>query len=171
MAADKYLKNMGSYDEEVAGTQTSTGATEAGKIVALNDDGVLDETLMPPGIVPLVYKVVASEALVAGNFVNLWDDSGTLKARKADATTIDKKADGYVRDNADADEEVNVYVEDWNDKLSGLTLGAEYFLSDSTPGGVTATAPSTGTHIVQYLGKAVSATKLIVEIDRPTKKA
>lgn len=174
MSANKYLVDAGAYDQEVAATQTSTGAPNANEIVALNADGVLDPTLMPPGIVPMLTIATASEALAAGDFVNLWNDTGTLKARKADASVpnVAKKADGYVRDNYLINAiDVKVYVEDFNDKVSGLTVGSDYFLSDTVPGGVTATAPTTAGYISQYLGAAVSATKMIVEMDRPTLRA
>ena len=173
MAGKPYLVDAGAYNKEVAATQTSAGVANANEIVALNAAGVLDVTLLPPGVTPLVQPAIASEAIDAGDFVNLWNDSGTLKARKADASTptVGKPADGFVRDNALLGATVNVYNTDYNDQLSALTIGADYFLSDVSPGGIITPAPTTSGHIAQYLGKAVSATKMLIEIERPVLKA
>lgn len=50
------------------------------------------------------------------------------------------------------------------DAFGGLTAGATYYLSDSTPGGITLTAPTSGS-FQQALGFARNATTLVVIID------
>lgn len=49
--------------------------------------------------------------------------------------------------------------------FTGLTVGATYYLSESTPGAITTTAPSTVGSIVQEVGFARSSTTLVVFID------
>jgi hypothetical protein len=49
--------------------------------------------------------------------------------------------------------------------LSGLTAGSAYFLSPTTAGAMTATAPSTVGQFVQRLGRAKSATVLLIQVD------
>jgi len=146
---------------------TSSGAGDAGKIVGLDSAGRLDQTMMPIGVGPETKSVVSSENLSAGDFVNLWNDGGTIKARKADATAVGKRAHGYVVDAVTAPASVNVYFESINNQLTGLTLGETYWLSDTTAGGLTTTPPADATEIVQELGVAVSATELAVEIGKP----
>ena len=101
----------------------------------------------------------ASEALGAGDLVNIWNDSGTTKARLADASAS-KQADGFVLVNVDSGDPATVYSQGANDQLSGLTGGEEQYLSANVPGGVTATAPTGSGNLVQRVGKAYSATAL-----------
>lgn len=102
---------------------------------------------------------VASENLTAGGLVNVWDDSGTLKVRLADASAS-KQADGYVLADVDLGDPATVYSQGTNGQLSGLTAGLEQYLSASVPGGVTSTMPTGSGHLVQRIGKAFSATAL-----------
>lgn len=101
----------------------------------------------------------ASENLAAGDLVNIWNDSGTPKARLADADD-DRQADGFVLADVDSGDPATVYSQGINDQLSGLTGGIEQYLSASTPGGVTASPPVDSGDLVQRVGKAFSATAL-----------
>ena len=49
--------------------------------------------------------------------------------------------------------------------FSGLTVGATYYLSDTSPGGVTSTAPTGPGTKVQEVGTGASSTRLYVDID------
>jgi hypothetical protein len=51
--------------------------------------------------------------------------------------------------------------------LTSLTPGVAYYLSGSTAGAATATAPSTAGHISQEIGIAVSATAIAFEQQQP----
>ena len=51
--------------------------------------------------------------------------------------------------------------------LSGLTPGATYYLSATTAGSLTSTAPSAVGQTVVRIGKALSATELDINIQRP----
>jgi len=164
--ADKYLyNNQGTLTEKQA-TVVSTGATDAGKIVALDSTGKLDNSLMPVGIGADTKVLPASENLAAGNFVNVFNDAGTTKVRKADATVAGKEANGFVLSAVTAGNDATVYFEGTNNQLSGLTGGTMYFLS-TTAGGVTSTAPSGSGNIVQKVGRALSATEINVEFSDP----
>lgn len=157
--ADKYLRHNNGRAVETEATVTSTGASEAGKIVALDGTGKLDETMLPSGVGAEVKSMVASESLSAGEFINVWDDTGTLKMRKADAAT-NKPAHGFVLDAVTADASGNMYSDGINDQLTGLTGGPTMYLSATTPGGATATVPSGSGHIVQVLGPRLSDTEI-----------
>lgn len=164
MPADKYLipnNAIGGYKEQAA-TDTSAGIANAGDIVALDGTGKLDMTLMPSGVGASTKVIVTSENLSAGDWVNVWNDSGTLKARKADATTNGKVADGFVLSTVTSGNNATVYFRGTNTQKSGLTVGSIYFLH-TTAGGETTTAPTGAGNIVQVLGKAVSATEIEFE--------
>jgi hypothetical protein len=144
---------------------TSVGAGDAGKIVALDSAGKLDPSLLP-SIDADVSTLPSSENLTAGNLVNVWNDAGTMKVRKADATTSAKRSDGYVLANVTSPANALIYHDGLISGLTGLTLGARYYLS-TTPGGVVVEA-STGVasgNLVQYIGIARSTTEIVYEPD------
>jgi len=163
--ADKYIRNNAGVLTEKEATVVSAGAADAGEIIALDGTGRLDVSVMPVGIGPDVYQIEASETLVAGDFVNIWNDGGTAKARKADATTTGKFAHGYVLAGVTSGNAATVYFEGTNTQVSGATPG-QTFLS-TTAGGFTATAPSASGNVVQRLGIAVSATEINFERSQP----
>lgn len=162
MAGDKYIYNNAGVKTERALLQTSAGAGSAGKGVALNASGKIDDTMLPT--VETV-TLPSSENLADGDWVNIWDDGGTISVRKADASGgVGKKVDGYVKAAVTSPDNAVVYKGGVNDHESGLTAGAVHYLS-ATPGAATDTAPSTAAHIVQVLGKASSATEMIADIE------
>lgn len=101
----------------------------------------------------------ASEALGAGNIVNIWDDAGTPKVRLADATAEGKEAHGFVLAAVASAASAIVYFSGLNTALAGLLPGQTLFLS-TTPGAVTDTAPSSTGNIVQSLGEAYSTSAM-----------
>ncbi len=163
MAGNKYIANNSGKLKEVAAIQSTTGASDAGKIPALDSAGLLDISMMPVGVGAEVVVAASSESLTAGDFVNLYNNAGTINVRKADATNNTKPADGFVLANVTSPANATVYlISAINTAVSGLTVGADYYLS-TTPGSVTSTAPSSSGNIVQRLGKARTATALIFE--------
>lgn len=186
MATKKYLKNNSGVITEEASVDSSAGAGDAGKIVALNTSGVLaasivnsvtsssgagdtgkvvaldgsgkiDNTMMPTGVGADTATITASEALSAGDLVNIHNSTGA-KVRKADATTAGKEAHGFVLSSVSNGASATVYFEGSNTSVTSLTAGV-YYLS-TTAGGVTATAPSSSGNVVQRVGFATSATAL-----------
>lgn len=169
--AAKPIQIISNRPTEVEVSVSSAGAGDAGKIVGLDAAGLIDPSMMPVGIGADTASVPASENLTAGDYVNLWDDTGTVKARKADASAANasKKAWGFVLSNVTSPANALVYFEGKNTAVSGLTGGTEYVLSHTTPGGVVALASGTSTagHILQVLGEAISATVISTEIQAP----
>lgn len=164
---DKFIQQVAGVLTEKQASNQSAGAGDAGSIVALNAQGVIDTTMLPPGVGAATYSIEASQNLDAGDFVNIWEDAGTAKVRKAEASDIGLKAHGYVLEAVTSGSNALVYTDYFNDQLSGLTPGVTYFLSQSAPGELTATAPSDTDEVVQRVGVAVSATRLDVEISQP----
>lgn len=106
-----------------------------------------------------------SENIAAGSIVNLYLNGGVLTARKADATTTGKEADGFVIATTLSGANATVYFSsNTNTAASGLTIGGEYYL-DTTAGGVVlaASSPTGAGNVNQYVGKALSATSLVFE--------
>lgn len=167
MPTDRLIKlnlTTGSMDQ-VALLDTSAGAGDAGKAIALDSTGKLNLNMMPTGVGPELQNIVTSEDLAAGDWVNVYDDAGTPTARKADATNGLKRAHGFVKTSVTAPAAVDVYFDGANNVLTGLTVGARYFLSEATPGGGVTTPPATAGNLVQYLGTALNATTIAF---RPT---
>jgi hypothetical protein len=159
--ADKYLYNNAGTITEREATASSAGAANAGDVVALDSAGRIDNSMMPVGIGADTATVEASENLAAGDFVNIYNSSGA-KVRKADASTAGKEAHGFVLAAVTSGQNATVYFEGTNTQVSGQTPGPVY-LSASTAGLATSTAPSGSGNVVQRLGVAVSATAINFE--------
>lgn len=156
--ADKLIQLIDGVLTEVEATVTSAGAGDAGKVPALDAAGKLDETVLPSTVGAQVTSAPASENIADGDIVNLWDDSGTIKVRKADADSIATRAVGFVKAGYSTSQSVTVYLSGTNDHVTGLTVGPVYLAT--TAGGITSTPPSGSGDIVQPIGFAVSATEL-----------
>lgn len=156
--ADKYVYNNAGTLTERAAIVTSAGAGDTGKIIALDTTGRIDNTMMPVGIGADTQVITASEALAAGDLVNIWNSTGA-KARKADASVAGKEAHGFVLAAVSNAAAATVYFEGTDTQVTGLTPGVQ-FLSASTPGLATGTAPSGTGQVVQRVGFATAATAL-----------
>lgn len=162
--ADKYifLDPVTGFSREREGTVTGGTAGQAGDILALDASGRIDESVLPVGLGPDVYNSLASEILTAGAFVYV--DSGAEIAN-AFAGVSGFPALGFVLTPSAIGEPATVYFEGQNNALTGLTPGARYYLSDTTPGGVTTTPVSGTGKKHQYLGNAISTTTIAFERD------
>ena len=187
MAAPRFLANIAGRIKMIATIVTSAGAADAEKVPSTNEDGVLDPSLLnaattgadkvvmtlpdgtlDPSIMPIgigadVKVLVASETLAVNDLVNIWNDAGTPKARKADATAEGKEVHGFVKAGVASAANASVYFEGRISGLAGLTAGARQYLSASSPGLMTDTAPNTAGNVVQFVGVAVSATEIDFE--------
>ena len=159
MAAKKYLKvGTDGRPTEQAATVVSAGAGNDGDLVALDAAGKLDASVLPVGVGQNVDAIAASENLAAGDWVNKYDNGGTINVRKADNSN-GRLADGFVLAAVTAPASATVYGPgELNNQCSGLTVGAETFLG--TGGAETATVPTASGALVQRLGTAISATAM-----------
>lgn len=156
MAAEKPLQLIDGVITEVEATVESAGVADAGKIVALDASGHIDETVLPSTVGAQVTTAEASESISNGDVVNVWDDAGTTKVRKADADSINTRCIGFVKAGYTTGQTATVYLAGNNDALTSLTIGPLYL--STTAGGVTSTPPTGAGEIVQQVGFAVSAT-------------
>lgn len=108
----------------------------------------------------------ASEALIYGDVVNIFDNAGTLQVRKANATNNTKPAHGFCTTLA------GIAAGSYGECIlnhglltgvAGLVRGSRYFLSTAA-GLVTTVAPVAAGNIEQALGIALSATTLLYNI-------
>lgn len=165
MAGDKFLYNNAGTITEKVSNQASAGAGDAGKIVALDSTGRIDNTMMPVGIGADTAVITASEALAAGDLVNIWNSTGA-KARKADASVAGKEAHGFVLAAVSSAAAATVYFEGTDTQVTGQTPGP-VFLSATTPGLATATAPSGSGQVVQRVGFATGTTAINFQSQPP----
>lgn len=160
MAAKKFLRLVNGVLTEIFGVQTSAGAGNAGDLVSLDDSGRIDNSMMPVGIGADTSTISASETLAAGDWVNVWNNSGA-KVRKADATTAGKEAHGFVLAAVTSGNPATVYFEGTNTQVSGQTPGPVFLKTTAGVGGPT--VPSASGNVVQQIGVAVSATAVNFE--------
>lgn len=160
MAAKKFLRLVNGVLTEIFGVQTSAGAGNAGDLVSLDDSGRIDNSMMPVGIGADTSTISASETLAAGDWVNVWNNSGA-KVRKADATTAGKEAHGFVLAAVTSGNPATVYFEGTNTQVSGQTPGPVFLRTTAGVGGPT--VPSASGNVVQQIGVAVSATAVNFE--------
>lgn len=157
MAGEKFLKHSGGSFVETESVQVGGSGSED-KIPSLDSAGRLDTTMMPTGIGADTQLIEASESLSAGDLVNIWNDGGTPKVRKADATSSGKEAHGFVIAAVTSGANATVYFEGNNEQVTGLTAGKLYL--SSTAGGVSNTAPSSTGNVVQVVGFATAAASM-----------
>ncbi len=165
MPAKKFLRLVSGVITEVFGVQTSAGAANAGDVPVLDDTGRIDNSMMPVGIGADTAVIAASESLGAGDWVNIWNDAGTAKVRKADATTAGKETNGFVLAAVTSGNPATVYFEGTNTQVTGQTPGPVYLQTTAGTGGTT--IPSASGNVVQSIGVAVSATAVNFERSAP----
>lgn len=149
------------YSKVASGLNISTQSSITIGVLGAGD---IDPLLLLDSVI-----VTASQNLAAGDLVNIWNSSGA-KVRKADGSTTGQDAHGYVIAAVTSGNPATVYLEGPNTHVTGLTPGTQ-FLSDSTAGLATATAPTTAGHVVQRVGFAASATSLVFERGDPITRA
>lgn len=161
MAAKKLLRLVSGIVTEIVGVVTSAGASNDGDFPVLDSTGRLDSSMMPVGIGADTYVGVAGETIAAGAYVYI-DAAGEVF--NASAASGGNAAMGFCTAGFSASADATVYFEGRNTGVTGKTVGARQYLSDSTPGGTVETAPSGAGKKVQFLGNAISATSIDNEI-------
>lgn len=109
--------------------------------------------------------VVASEALSAGDLVNVWDDAGTPKLRKASALAKGKEANGFVTAAYGAGATATLNFGGVDSAATGLTPGPIWL--STTPGRAQSTPPTGAGQVVQRVGFAYSATEFMFQPQVP----
>lgn len=159
MSVQRFLALISGKISEVVPLTVSAGAGSSGSLVALNGAGAVDISMMPAGIGGNTFTGPASAAISAGMLVNIYSNAGVMSIRPADSSATGSKADGYATEAISSGSTGTVNLGPGAiTGLSGLTVGSDYYLG--TVGVATVTPPATAGNVVQYVGKAVSATAL-----------
>lgn len=153
---DKFLQHDAAGGFREVEAAATGGAGQANKIPALDLSGRLHTTMMPTGIGAETSSIQAFGPLAAGDFVNVFNDSGIAKVRKADASSGVAPANGFVLEAVSTGANATVYWGGLNNQLTGLTPGLLYL--STTPGQATSTPPFASGNIVQRIGFAASST-------------
>lgn len=142
--------------------QSSSGAPDADKIISTDPSGKIDATFLPAEALEgaTYLDVVLGEDVNANDLVQVYNDGGTLKARKATAASTPRRACGRSTESGTTGETKRVIIgdHDFTSAAHGFTLGDDspIFLS-TTAGGMTHTVPSTGGQLIQCVGFAIDA--------------
>lgn len=189
-SSKKFIKQSAGVLTEESALTTTAGAADANRIPALNDNGVLDPSIvnasvsasankiaqldgsgrldasvMPVGFGADTGVILASENLAAGDLVNVWNNAGTANVRKADGSIAGREAHGFVLSATTASTNATVYFEGTNTQVSGLTPGVQFL---SATAGLTTSTPLSGAgQVSQVVGFAVSATEINFQSERP----
>lgn len=137
--------------------QQSTGATDADKILRTGADGKLDSSFLPASGSDSSETIQASEALAAGDWVNIHEVGGARRVRKAVAADTTKPAHGFVTAAVSSGANASVYTSGINAMVAttgfvAADVGKAIFLSAATSGGCAKTPPASTGNIVQRLG-------------------
>jgi len=114
-----------------------------------------------------VTEYTAGEALAAKSAVCVGESDGKVYLARADSSTT-MPAIGITRTAVDADETVEVYQ---TGKVTNVRREADFsyddkiFVSPDTAGKVTKTPPETVGTLVQSLGREISNSDIVLEID------
>jgi hypothetical protein len=140
--------------------QTNTQAPGTGNLTLATTEYVDDAVAAAGGSSE---SYVAGEALSANDAVEIYDDSGTDKMRKANASN-GRDPDGFVTAAVALAATGAMIRTGIVAGFVGLTPGAFYVLSATVAGEITLTAPTLSGHRVWIMGQAISATELKIKI-------
>ena len=163
--ANRYKTLIAGKDNMVEATVVSTGAGEAGDIIALDGSGKIDVSILPTGVGPDTKSMVTSESIGAGDYVNIFDVASVPTARLADNSN-GREAHGFVLTATTSPASTTIYFEGANTALTRLTAGTRMYLD--TAGGATTRPLDPATNVGslhQLLGTACDATSIQTDID------
>src|ERR1043165_10021096 len=120
MAVQKFISLVNGVLTQVSALVQSSGAGSAGWRPALDSTGRLDQSVLPLGVGPDIQQALASEALGAGAFVNIYSNGGVKSVRLADNSNA-RPAHGFVKSAFAIGETAIIYDSVPNENLSGLS--------------------------------------------------
>jgi hypothetical protein len=162
---NKFLTIINGVKSLVLAISASSGVADANKIIATDSTGKIGSTLLPAGIGgEATANLIASEAIGAGDFVNIYDNGGVATIRKADASN-GRIANGFCLTPIASSATGLVNLRGENSACTGIVTGNIYYLSSTNAGKPTITAPSTNGTIIQPLGYGLRTTSIIFEFD------
>ena len=155
MSALKFLTLVNGIKTLVSAITSSAGAGDANKIIATDSNGKIDASFLT-GVDDQTEEYVTSEDLTDGMYVNIFENTGTDTARRADAT-LGLPAHGFVLASTTTGQNAVVYTIGKNTSETGKIAGSIQFLGLAGASSSTPVAETTG-YINQVLGNALSDT-------------
>jgi hypothetical protein len=150
MALAITIDGQGRFVEAEVGVEGESGGDQH-RVSALNDTGV---------------------TIAANKAVNLYDESSSLGMRLASMVVSPPfRVMGFTVTSVSDDTNGDVQTYGPLDGFSTLTIGARYYANPASPGGITSSIPTTAGQWAQYVGWAMSTTKLFIELGIPLKRA
>ena len=123
MAGERFrTRNLTTGTPELKAATQAGGGANADRIAALDASGKWDTTMMPTGTGPASQSVQTSEALSAGDYVNVYDSGGNTRVQKADASNTAKHANGFVLEDYGSGVSATVYFFGVNDEVVSTNL-------------------------------------------------
>ena len=152
------------------GIDASSGAADADKIIKTDSTGRIGSSLLPPGIGETTESIQASEAITAGDLVNVYTDSGNVRVRKADNSN-GRWANGFALSAINSGSSGDIHFGGLNTGVTGGTAGAPAYLG--TGGGIINAAldiedAGNAGDIHQCVGFYASASQLEFAPEKPT---
>lgn len=129
------------------------------------DGGPRDPATEPSTTTPAVNSApfIASQEIPAGRFVNIHNPAGSgPRVRLAQSGGTPLRAHGFVNETIPNGATGTVYFSGVNRALTGLSVGANYYLA--TIGQTITTRPTAAGFIAQRVGTAMSTTELVVNL-------
>jgi len=147
-----------------SGIQSTAGVSDAGQMLVTNDYGQLDSTFISD-----TKQILTSNNLEAGDFINVWNNSGIATVRLACAISKTTQAHGFVLESYITGDIATVYFSGSNSSIVSATPGNVYL--SLTPGKFSSTIINPNDiansgNIIQKLGIATSSTNINFMLDR-----
>jgi hypothetical protein len=143
------------------------------KPIVLGSNGLLEELQSTDYIYdasPNIISIIAGEALAINDVVYIKSsDSRAYKAR-ADAEGTMSAIGVAIQAATAAGETISVQLTNVLSGFTGLTPAAVYFVSSVTAGAISTSIPSGVGSVVQSIGKALTATELLITPGTPIKR-
>lgn len=144
----------GIANEKVADAYSNTAASYGGSEPSGGDNTIKNVPCDVSVIVGSVVRMNGNTAInaVADSTVNSMAIG--VCVRKNSSTSCDIQTCGYT-----------------DSLLAGLTIGVNYFLSDTTPGQLTTTIPTGTGKVVLYIGRAYKSQQFVINIGPQIRRA
>ena len=139
-------------------------SNDVGLLGALRD---LKETMANQQTYSVIgYQCIAFENIVQGQALYCRSSDGKVGKAIANDTADKALVAGFAQTTKSTGQSVNVIVRGLL-ATSGLDEGDEYYLSNSSAGAITKTAPTTSSHYLTRIGEAAGSTELIIKLEPP----
>jgi hypothetical protein len=108
-----------------------------------------------------IFTAYCTVNIPAGSMVNVVNSGGATSARLADASVVTKPTMCFALASYNTGDQGQFQTIGVNPYINGLTPGTLYYLSDTTPGNITAVAPVGAGKLKQSIGFSINSTTIM----------